>query len=51
MKERILISGSSVARPTLAFWLAKYGFRPTVVERTPGLRASQPDPTPPGDAR
>jgi hypothetical protein len=51
VKERILISGSSVARPTLAFWLAKYGFRPTVVERTPGLRASQPDPTPHGDAR
>jgi 2-polyprenyl-6-methoxyphenol hydroxylase-like FAD-dependent oxidoreductase len=39
MKERILISGSSIAGPTLAFWLAKYGFRPTVVERTPGLRA------------
>jgi hypothetical protein len=33
MKERMLISGSSVARPTLAFWLAKYGFRPTAVER------------------
>lgn len=39
MNERILISGSSIAGPTLAFWLAKYGFRPTVVERAPGIRA------------
>ena len=51
MKERILISGSSVAGPTLAFCLAKYGFRPTVVERRPGLRAGQTDPSPHGDAR
>jgi hypothetical protein len=51
MKERILISRSSVAGPILAFWPAKYGFRATVVERTPGLRPSQPDPTPHADAR
>jgi 2-polyprenyl-6-methoxyphenol hydroxylase-like FAD-dependent oxidoreductase len=39
MNERILISGSSIAGPTLAFWLAAYGFRPTVVERAAGVRA------------
>ena len=38
MNERILISGASIAGPTVAFWLAKHGFRPTVVERSPGLR-------------
>ncbi len=38
MNERILISGASIAGPTLAFWLARYGFRPTVVERAPRLR-------------
>ncbi|MFD0574535.1 FAD-dependent monooxygenase [Kitasatospora gansuensis] len=39
MNERILISGASVAGLTLAYWLARYGFRPTVVERAPGMRA------------
>jgi 2-polyprenyl-6-methoxyphenol hydroxylase-like FAD-dependent oxidoreductase len=38
MNERVLISGASLAGPTLAFWLARHGFRPTVVERAPGLR-------------
>jgi 2-polyprenyl-6-methoxyphenol hydroxylase-like FAD-dependent oxidoreductase len=38
MNERILISGASIAGPTLAYWLARYGFRPTVVERAPRLR-------------
>jgi 2-polyprenyl-6-methoxyphenol hydroxylase-like FAD-dependent oxidoreductase len=38
MNEQILISGASIAGPTVAFWLAKHGFRPTVVERAPGLR-------------
>jgi 2-polyprenyl-6-methoxyphenol hydroxylase-like FAD-dependent oxidoreductase len=33
-----LISGASIAGLTLAHWLAAYGFRPTVVERSPGLR-------------
>src|SRR6516225_11480486 len=36
--RRILISGASVAGPALAWWLARYGFRPTVVERAPHLR-------------
>src|SRR5215469_8423995 len=34
----ILISGASVAGPALAYWLSRYGFRPTVVERAPQLR-------------
>ncbi|WP_020674262.1 FAD-dependent monooxygenase [Amycolatopsis nigrescens] len=37
--ENVLISGASVAGPALAYWLSRYGFRPTVVERAPGLRA------------
>ena len=36
--RRILISGASVAGPALAYWLARHGFRPTVVERAPSLR-------------
>src|SRR6266542_2114825 len=35
----VLISGAGVAGPTLAYWLARYGFTPTVIERTPALRA------------
>jgi 2-polyprenyl-6-methoxyphenol hydroxylase-like FAD-dependent oxidoreductase len=38
MNGRILISGASIAGPTLAFWLARYGFQPTVIERAPRLR-------------
>ncbi|MFI0445013.1 FAD-dependent monooxygenase [Actinomadura sp. 6N118] len=39
MNERILISGASIAGLTLAHWLARYGFQPTVVERASALRA------------
>lgn len=35
----VLISGAGIAGPALAHWLARYGFRPTVVERAPGPRA------------
>jgi 2-polyprenyl-6-methoxyphenol hydroxylase-like FAD-dependent oxidoreductase len=35
----ILISGASVAGPALAYWLRRYGFNPTVVERAPAPRA------------
>ncbi|GAA3226232.1 FAD-dependent monooxygenase [Nonomuraea helvata] len=35
---RILISGASVAGPALAYWLTRYGFAVTVVERAPALR-------------
>ncbi|OSC39989.1 FAD-dependent monooxygenase [Mycobacterium decipiens] len=35
---RILISGASIAGPVLAYWLSRYGFDVTVVERAPALR-------------
>src|SRR6185312_15209488 len=35
---RILISGASIAGPVLAYWLTRYGFDVTVVERAPELR-------------
>ncbi|OXM54113.1 FAD-dependent oxidoreductase [Amycolatopsis thailandensis] len=35
---KILISGASVAGPALAFWLTRYGFEVTVVERAPSPR-------------
>jgi 2-polyprenyl-6-methoxyphenol hydroxylase-like FAD-dependent oxidoreductase len=35
---RVLISGASVAGPAIAFWLNRYGFETTVVERARGLR-------------
>ena len=38
MTTQILISGASVAGPVLAYWLSKYGFQVTVVERAPTLR-------------
>ena len=34
----VLVSGASVAGPITAFWLRRFGFRPTVVERTSELR-------------
>lgn len=36
--SRILISGASIAGPTLAYWLHKYGFEVTLVEKAPSLR-------------
>jgi 2-polyprenyl-6-methoxyphenol hydroxylase-like FAD-dependent oxidoreductase len=35
---RILISGASIAGPVLAYWLTRYGFDATVVERALTLR-------------
>ncbi|WP_433431493.1 FAD-dependent monooxygenase [Nonomuraea sp. CA-141351] len=35
---RILISGASVAGPALAYWLTRYGFAVTLVERAPAPR-------------
>lgn len=35
---RILISGAGIAGPALAYWLAHYGFTPTIVEVAPHLR-------------
>ncbi len=39
-EQTVLISGAGVAGPALAYWLARAGFRPTVVERAAGLRSS-----------
>jgi 2-polyprenyl-6-methoxyphenol hydroxylase-like FAD-dependent oxidoreductase len=36
----VLISGAGIAGPTLAHWLARLGFRPTVVERAVAPRSS-----------
>src|SRR5262245_17306527 len=36
--RNILISGAGIAGPALAYWLRRYGFTPTVVERAPALR-------------
>ncbi len=36
---RVLISGAGIAGPTLAYWLAHYGFEPTLVEKSPRLRS------------
>jgi 2-polyprenyl-6-methoxyphenol hydroxylase-like FAD-dependent oxidoreductase len=33
----VLISGASIAGPTLAYWLGRYGFEVTVVERAPAV--------------
>jgi 2-polyprenyl-6-methoxyphenol hydroxylase-like FAD-dependent oxidoreductase len=35
----VLVSGASVAGPTLAWWLCRQGLSVTVVEQTPALRA------------
>jgi 2-polyprenyl-6-methoxyphenol hydroxylase-like FAD-dependent oxidoreductase len=41
MNERsVLISGAGIAGTTLAYWLARHGFHPTVVERGGELRSS-----------
>ncbi|MGH7073216.1 MAG: FAD-binding domain [Stellaceae bacterium] len=37
--QTVLISGAGIAGPTLAYWLAEYGFAPTLIERAPRLRA------------
>lgn len=38
MTKTVLISGASIAGPALAYWLRRYGFEPTIVERAPALR-------------
>lgn len=34
----VLVSGASIAGPALAYWLHRYGFAVTVVERAPSVR-------------
>lgn len=36
--KNILISGAGIAGTTLAFWLKKFGFNPTIIESSPALR-------------
>ncbi|MED1412551.1 MULTISPECIES: FAD-dependent monooxygenase [Bacillus] len=36
---RILISGASITGPALAYWLHRYGFDVSVIERAPALRS------------
>ncbi|MDQ0785690.1 2-polyprenyl-6-methoxyphenol hydroxylase-like FAD-dependent oxidoreductase [Streptomyces sp. B3I7] len=36
--RRVLISGASIAGPTLAYWLDRYGFEVTVVEKAAAVR-------------
>jgi 2-polyprenyl-6-methoxyphenol hydroxylase-like FAD-dependent oxidoreductase len=38
MPPKVLISGASIAGPALAFWLQRYGFAVTVVEKAPSIR-------------
>jgi 2-polyprenyl-6-methoxyphenol hydroxylase-like FAD-dependent oxidoreductase len=38
-EQTILISGAGIAGPTLAYWLKRAGFAPTLVEHAPRLRA------------
>ena len=35
---RVLISGAGIAGPTLAYWLLRYGFQVTMIEKAPALR-------------
>lgn len=37
-KPHVLIAGASIAGPSLAFWLLRYGWDVTVVERAPAFR-------------
>lgn len=36
--KKILVIGAGIAGPTLCFWLKKYGFNPTLIERSEQLR-------------
>jgi len=36
--QTVLVSGVGVAGPTLAYWLARAGLQPTLVERAPSIR-------------
>ncbi len=38
MNSRVLISGLGIAGPTLAWWLNRFGFEPTILERAPAPR-------------
>lgn len=37
---KILVVGAGIAGPTICYWLKKYGFNPTLIERSKQLRTS-----------
>jgi 2-polyprenyl-6-methoxyphenol hydroxylase-like FAD-dependent oxidoreductase len=37
-RKKVLISGAGIAGPTLAWWLHRFGFEPTIVETAPQFR-------------
>jgi 2-polyprenyl-6-methoxyphenol hydroxylase-like FAD-dependent oxidoreductase len=39
-KNTVLVCGAGIAGPTLAYWLKRGGFAPTILERAPALRSS-----------
>jgi 2-polyprenyl-6-methoxyphenol hydroxylase-like FAD-dependent oxidoreductase len=36
--KSILICGAGIAGPAFAYWLKRYGFEPTLIERAPSFR-------------
>lgn len=38
LNKKILVVGASIAGPVLCYWLKKYGFSPTLIERSKQLR-------------
>lgn len=39
LNQKILVIGAGIAGPTVCYWLKKYGFNPTLIERSKQLRA------------
>ena len=37
--QKILVIGAGIAGPTVCYWLQKYGFKPSLIERSKQLRA------------
>jgi len=37
-QKTVLVSGASIAGPTLAFWLTRFGFKTTIIERADSLK-------------
>lgn len=35
----VLVCGAGIAGPTVAYWLTRFGFAPTILERAPTLRS------------
>ena len=35
----VLVCGAGIAGPTVAYWLTRFGFAPTLLERAPALRS------------